>query len=185
MAVFRILVVAMVGLTTLRPAQAFVLGGAIERQTGRGDFVKLDPAEGFAVGEDTFESDNLFAFDEDQNIVLDRDIRVDIGGRNGIIEQGVVVASHYVFFDSFSGAQFGYVDFDSPVLGVAVTERTMRATDFLANTAVTYLSPYLRGLEFGDGVRIDPENPFRIWVSWAASSPGDYVRVFTARSPGV
>lgn len=171
------------------PADAYVLGGAVERQTGQGAFQKLDPDEAFAVGQDTFESDNLFAFDEDQNIVLDRDIRVDIGGdgggHGGVIRKGVIVASHYVFFDSRHGAQYGYVDFDSPILGVAVTERTMAATDFLANTAVTYLSPSLRGLEWGDSVWIDRDDPFRLRVYWTASSPGDYIRVFTAKSPGV
>lgn len=167
------------------PAEAFVLGGAVERQSGRGEFRKLDPKDAFVVGQDTFESDNLFAFDENQNIVLDRDIRVDIGGDEGLICEGVLVASHYVFFDSAGGAQYGYVDFDSPVLGVALAERTMAATDFLANTDVTYLSHRLRGLEWCDQVWIDPDDPFRIRVYWTASSPGDYIRVFTAKSPGV
>lgn len=166
-------------------AEAFVIGGAIQQQTGHGEFVKLDPTKEFTVGNDTFDADHLFAFDEDQNILLDRPIDVDIGGRDGVIDEGVIVASHYVFFDSWSGVQIGYVDFDSPILGVAVTERTMKATDFLANTAVTYLSPELRGLEPGDHVWIDRDEPTRLWVYWAGSSPGDYIRVFTAQSPGV
>ena len=102
-----------------------------------------------------------------------------------MIAAGTVVASHYVFFDSIRGVQIGYVDFDAMILGVAVTRLTMGATDFLANTKVTYLNPELRGLEPGDYAWIDPEDPFRLWVYWAGSSPGDYIRVFTARSPGV
>ena len=166
-------------------ANALVLGGGIRDQTGDGTFVILDPEDRFAVGADTFDTDHLYAFDEDQNIVLDRPIRVDIGGEDGIIPEGRTVASHYVFFDSIAGVQVGFVDFDAVILGVAATQRTMGATDFLANTDVTYLSPDLRGLEPGDYVWIDPEDPFRLWVYWAGSSPGDYVRVFTARSPGV
>ncbi len=54
--------------------------------------------------------------------------------------------------------------------------------DFLANTSVTYLSLELRGLERGDQVWIDEEDPHRLWVYWAGSSPGDYIRVFTAQS---
>ena len=167
------------------PAAAYVLGGAIKDQIGRGTFVKLDPDDVFAVGADTFDTDDLYAFDEDQNILLEKPIRVDIGGERGVIKAGTVVASHYVFFDSIRGVQVGYVDFDAMILGVAVTQFTMGATDFLANTKVTYLNPELRGLEQGDYAWIDPEDPFRLWVYWAGSSPGDYIRVFTARSPGV
>ncbi len=165
-------------------ASAFVLDGGIVRQTGNGAFVKLDPGMPFAVGEDTFDDDNLYAFDEDQNITLDEPIRVDIGAQAGMIAAGTVVASHYVFFDSLSGTQYGYVNFDAKILGVAAFQATMAATDFLANTDVVYLSPELRGLESGDHVWIDEDDPNRLWVYWAGSSPGDYIRVFTEASPG-
>lgn len=166
-------------------AEAYVLGGAIEKQLGDGAFVKLETTESFTVGYDNFDTCNLYAFDEDQNILLDRAIRVDVGGENGVIGAGQVVASHYVFFDSLNGVQLGYVDFDAPILGVAATRPTMDATDFLANTSVRYVSPELRGLEPGDYLWVDENDPFRLWVYWAGSSPGDYIRVFTARSPGV
>lgn len=171
-----------VALLTAAPAQAFVLGGEITRQNGFGKFVKLNPAVPFAVGADTFDDDNLYAFDEDQNILLTEPIRVDIGPKS-YIAQGETVASHYVFFDSLSGVQRGYVDFDAPILGVAALQGTMAATDFLANTDVRYISTELRGLEQGDAVWIDPQDPHRLWVLWAGSSPGDYIRVFTEQSP--
>lgn len=153
---------------------------------GSGRFVKLDPATRFAVGADTFQDINLYAFDEDQNILLEEDIRVDIGPSGRIIPAGTIVASHYVFFDpGFAEAQRGSVSFDSVILGVAAQADTMKATDFLANTDVLYLNPVLRGLENSDAVWIDPDDPFRLHVSWVASSPGDYVRVFTSRSPGM
>jgi len=168
----------------IQPAIAMVIDGGIERQSGDGTFVKLDPSTPFDVGYDTFDDDNLYAFDEDQNITLSEPIRVDIGGVDGVIAQGTVVASHYVFFDSVSSFHFGYVYFDAPILGVAAFQDTMAATDFLANTDVTYLSTELRGLESGDHVWIDEDDPNRLWVYWAGSSPGDYIRVFTERSEG-
>jgi len=166
------------------PASATVLDGKIIRQNGDGKFVKLDPNEAFSVGNDTFDDPNLYAFDEDQNILLEKPIRVDVGGNDGVIAAQTIVASHYVFFDSLNGIHVGYVDFDAPVLGVAAYQDTMAATDFLANTAVNYISTDLRGLEPGEVVWIDPDDPYRLWVYWAGSSPGDYVRVFTERSIG-
>lgn len=142
----RCFVMAVFFLGLASAAHAYVLGGGIRDQVGNGTFVKLDPDDGFAVGADTFDTDDLHAFDEDQNILLEKPIRVDIGGERGVIAAGTIVASHYVFFDSISGVQIGYVDFDAMILGVAVTQMTMGATDFLANTKVTYLNPELRGL---------------------------------------
>ena len=165
------------------PVGAIVLDGEILRQNGFGEFVKLDTSKPFAVGFDTFDDDNLYAFDEDQNILLEEEIRVDIGGEEGLIPAGTTVASHYVFFDSLAGIHHGYVYFDAPILGVAAFQDTMGATDFLANTDVNYISTELRGLEEGDYVWIDADDPHRLWVYWAGSSPGDYIRVFTARSP--
>ena len=166
------------------PIHAVVLDGAIVRQSGNGEFIRLSTDEPFDVGADNFNTCHLYAFDEDQNILLAEPLRVDIGGDdNGVIAAGTTVASHYVFFDSVNGIHFGYVDFDAPILGVASQPDTMDATDFLANTSVNYISTDLRGLEPGDQAWIDPQDPFRLWVYWAGSSPGDYIRVFTARSP--
>ncbi|WP_415402695.1 hypothetical protein [Tateyamaria sp. SN3-11] len=178
----RVFMMAVALCLATQPATALVVGGEIVRQTGAGQFVVLDPACAFAVGADTFDDDNLYAFDEDQNIKLSAPIRVDIGGVDGRIAAGTVVASHYVFFDSLSGVHAGYVDFDAPILGIAAFQDTMGATDFLANTDVNYISTELRGLEQGDYVWIDEDNPNRLWVYWAGSSPGDYIRVFTEES---
>lgn len=175
---------AIATLMTASYAHAVVIDGAITRQLGNGGFVKLDTETPFSVGADTFDTDNLYAFDEDQNIELVEPIRVDIGGVDGQIAAGTIVASHYVFFDSLDGVHIGYVDFDAAILGVAAFQDTMAATDFLANTGVTYISLELRGLEPGDYVWIDEELPERLWVYWAGSSPGDYIRVFTERSAG-
>lgn len=181
---FRQIFAFFFALVLASPAGGVVLDGKIVQQTGNGAFVILDANGTFSVGFDNFETDNLYAFNEDQNILLEKRIRVDLGGMNGFIPSGEIVASHYVFFDSAAGIQRGYIDFDAPILGVAAYQDTMGATDFLANNSVTYISPQLRGLEVGDQIWIDPELSNRLWVSWSASSPGDYIRVFTRKSPG-
>ncbi|MEM9011212.1 MAG: hypothetical protein AAGE18_08300 [Pseudomonadota bacterium] len=165
-------------------AQAAVIGGEVtggSALTVGGTFTLLDPQERFAVGFDTFQTPHLYAFDEDQNIEIDAPIAVDIGISP---QKGDVVASHYVFFDPAWGTgQTGYVEFDAPIFGIATSTGNLAASDYLANTEVEYLNATLRGLEFEDSVWIDPEDPFRLRVAWVASTPGDYVRVFTRRSP--
>ncbi|MGV6840211.1 MAG: hypothetical protein ACWA40_08465 [Planktomarina sp.] len=154
---------------------AGVIDGEILRQTGAGQFVQLNAADGFTVGADNFDTDHLYAFDEDQNIFASSNVPVDIGH----VAAGQDIASHFVFFDSVDGLHYAYVDFDADVLGIAVLPHTLAATDGLANTAVTYLNTPLRGIENEDRVWIDPDNPHRVWMYWAGSSPGDYIRVFT------
>jgi len=162
------------------PSNAEIVGGDILQQTGAGQFTVLTPSPGLAVGADTFDDDNLYAFAEVQNIVLPDAVAVDLGAPEGSIPAGTRVSSHYVFFDSLDSSQFGFVQFDGPILGIALSQGTMAATDHIGHPAVTYLSPDLRGLETGDEVWIDETDPTRLYVLWAGSSPGDYIRVFTA-----
>jgi len=165
-----------------------VSGGAVigESPEPKGQFIKLNiplgnpfgPAN--SVGENTFESPNLYAFDEDQNITLKKDLNTDVGLNP--IPAGRVVASHYVFFDPRSGTEIvGVVDFNSHVLAIITSTDNLAASDFLANTGIRYLSPSARGLESGDYVTIS--GPNQIMFHTVASNPGDYVRVLTEFSP--
>ncbi|MEM8754322.1 MAG: hypothetical protein AAGF90_15200, partial [Pseudomonadota bacterium] len=86
------------------PAEALIVGGAVTGGSSPGGFVKLEPSSALRVGEDTFEDENLYGFDESQNILTDRPIRVEVGPANGVIPEGLVVASHYVFFDPRFGS---------------------------------------------------------------------------------
>ena len=154
--------------------------------TAGGVFVKLTPplSNPFgppnSVGNDTFQSPNLFGFDEDQNIVIPAPLTVDVG--LSPIPTGSVVASHYIFFDPGPGERMiGTVDFDSDVLAILTSTRNLASADFLANTGVNYLNPGQRGLEPGDSVTISGTR--QILFNTLASSPGDYVRVLTAFSP--
>jgi len=161
-----------------------VTGGAA--LTSGGVFVKLTIplANPFglpdSVGNDNFQSPNLFEFDEDQNILLTSPLTVNVG--SSPIPAGTIVASHYVFFDPGPSQRIiGTVNFDSDIFGIITTTNDLAASDFLANTGVNYLNPGNRGLEAGDSVTIS--SPRQILFDAVASSPGDYVRVLTAFSP--
>ena len=174
------------GLLALSPfaAHAIVVGGAVTGGTALdagGTFQLLDANTPFSVGNNTFDNNNLYAFNENQNIAVSAAVPVDVGTAP---QTGDTVASHYVFFDPFNGTQSGYVDFDAEIYGIATATPVLEQSDFLQNNAVTYLNPTFRGLEAGDSVSIDPAMPSRLLVNWAASTPGDYVRVFTQFSAG-
>ena len=134
-----------------------------------------------SVGNDTFQLPNLYAFDEDQNIRLLAPLAMDVGG---VLPAGTVVASHYVFFDPDQVQTIlGTVNFSSQVLGIISSTGLLFASDFLANTGVNYLNPGARGLEVGDSVTISFTD--QILFDTSASTPGDYVRIITARAPDV
>src|SRR5450432_547390 len=144
------------------PAAATIIDGSVTGGTARtdgGTFVKLTvpllnlfgPPD--SVGNDNFQSPNLFGFDENQNIILAAPLTTDVGLNP--IPAGSIVASHYIFFDPGPSLQvIGTVDFDSNVLGIITSTVNLAASDFLANTGVNYLNPDARGLEAGDSVTI-------------------------------
>jgi hypothetical protein len=162
-----------------------VTGGSA--QAAGGVFAKLTPPlanpQGApnSVGNNTFQTPNLYGFDEDQNIVLSAPLVVDVG--SSPLPAGSTIASHYVFFDPGpSQSIVGTVDFDSDVLAIITGRANLANSDFLANTGVNYLNPGARGLEGGDLVTIS--GPRQILFETSASTPGDYVRVLTTFSPG-
>jgi hypothetical protein len=162
------------------PAAARVLDGEIVAQDGAGRFVNLSDDLPLALGEDIFDDPHLRAFDEAQGVVLQTDLALDLGG---VIAAGTVVALHHVVFDGTGGRQRGTVLFDAAILGLATQAATLAATDPMAATDLLYIDVPLRGLEEGDHAWIDAEDPRRLWVDWAGSSPGDHLRVFTEAPP--
>ena len=86
------------------PVSADIIGGSVTggtAQTAGGTFVKLSVplSNPFgtpnSVGNDNFQSPNLFAFDELQNFTLTSPLTVDVG--SSPIPMGTIVSSHYVF----------------------------------------------------------------------------------------
>ena len=165
------------------------------------------------VGNDNLEKDNLFGFNEIQNIfVPGGGLAPDIGA---FIAPGTVVASHMLVFDPVartndqggilgkaldgvggSGVGDGIgvvISFDAPVIGIFRETASLLASDALANPGVTYnvASPD-RGLEGSDTIAMmgSPGAPVgllpnQIYIDrWAASTPGDTVRILTLQSPG-
>jgi hypothetical protein len=176
-------------LALAEPASATVIGGAVigGSALGAGGTFQiltvpipnpLGPPNN--VGDDTFQTPDLYAFNEDQNILLAAPLIIDAGAC--ALAAGLTVASHYIFFDPGPlQSMSGTVDFDAPVLAIITSTGDLFASDFLANTGVTYLNPSQRGLETGDFVSISGPNQIRF--DSEASTPGDYIRVVTAFSP--
>ncbi len=182
---FQIAIVPALILIAL-PVNATIIGGNVTGGTAGGSFFKLSvPLSGStpfnSVGENNFNDNNLYGFDEDQNILLAATLALDID--NGTTTSaGDYVASHYIFFDPGPTRSItGTVDFDSEVLGIITSKSKLQSSDFLANTGVNYLSPTYRGLESGDSVWISGLQ--QIELNFSAGNPGDYIRVITTFSP--
>ncbi len=171
------------------PASATIIGGSITSGAPGAQFIKLTvpftaSTPDNTVGNNNFQSINLYGFDEDQNIVLPGPLNVDVVPSGPLtLPVNSTVASHYIFFDPATTTSInGTVDFDSDVVAIITSTGNLLASDFLANTGVNYLNPTLRGLEAGDSVTISGVRQIRFNTS--AGTPGDYVRVLTAYSPG-
>ncbi len=176
-------------LTMSIPAFASTVDGTVTGGTAftaGGTFVSLSvPLSNLfgppdSVGNDNFQSPNLFEFAEQQSVTLTSPLTVDVG--TSPIPTGTTVSSYYVFFDPGPTQNIiGTVNFGSDVLGIMTSTGTLALSDFLGASGVNYLNPANRGLEAGDSVTISGSQ--QILVDVSASSPGDYVRVITAATP--
>lgn len=177
------------GLSISLPSGATIISGAVTGGNTGGTFVKLTTplANPFgaanSVGNDNFQSPDLFGFDESQNIVLAGPLSVELAVGVGMsLATGTTVASHYIFFDPRASSHMvGTVNFDSDIVALIWGTANLTGSDFLAQTGVNYLSPGLRGLEPGDTLSVSGAR--QITLDTFASSPGDYVRVLTKFSP--
>lgn len=167
-------------------AMGTIIGGTLtggSALTNGGTFVKLTDPIG-NVGDNNHQTNNLYGFDEKQNVFLAADLTVDIAasGQSNPLSAGQEVASHYIFFDpAVNRVAIGTIEFDSDIVAIITSRDNLIASDSLVNLSANYLSPSLRGLEGGDSVTITGART--IEVDFFANSPGDYIRVLTQFSP--
>jgi hypothetical protein len=141
---------------------------------------------------------NIWAFNEQQDVVLPFAIPVDAHPGDfvdepgdltpGWIPQGTCVSSHYLRYDpvNVNSAQ-GRVRFDREILGVALRPLTLDATNFLGAAATNYppnagagvcnVAGNTCAMELpGDVLRVGPA---AVEVDFTAADPGDRIRVIT------
>lgn len=141
----------------------------------------------------------LLIWNEQQNVVLTRDLAVDrvadasasyVGGTAGnhFIKAGTIVSSHYVQWDPLgsSGTVDARLQFDSDIFAFITADAKLFSSDaILGLTGYDYSDFSLRGLESGDTTSYPfaPTDYSFVDVHWTASSPGDWTRLITAFSP--
>ncbi|NIP94272.1 MAG: hypothetical protein GWO24_12785, partial [Akkermansiaceae bacterium] len=59
-------------------------------------------------------------------------------------------------------------------VAIITSTNTLKASDFLATGAATYLNSSARGLETNDHIRLT--GPREIFIDFTAGRPGDYIR---------
>ncbi len=146
---------------------------------------------------------NIFAWDEQTNVAGPLPIEISTNpGSSAFLTLGVTatpVNSHFVHIETLPGTSLaGWIDFDAPIVGVALRDSSLDFSDPLAGSLGT---AYPTGVVFrglgpplsaGTGVIVNPgsTNPNRleIWVNTTPVGPGlvlDQVRVYTATpAPG-
>jgi hypothetical protein len=166
------------------PAHGAVISGNLNGGSvnGIGSFVKLDPiAIGFSVGNDNFNTKNLYAFDERQGATLTAALAANLGITN--IPVGTRINSHFLFFDPLARETLqGNVIFDTPVIAAITLRPQLIGSNYLGNANVTYVTPASFGLEPGtDFVTLSSPNANSIRINFlTADSPGDHFRIITA-----
>ncbi|MGL6043259.1 MAG: PEPxxWA-CTERM sorting domain-containing protein [Sandaracinobacteroides sp.] len=162
-------------------ADAAVVGGTVTGGTTPGGFFVIAPPA--QVGSDNQQSDNVFAWDEQQNVLLGSALVIDLGGTS--IAAGTWISSHGIVFDSIAQQTFtGSITFDSAILGIVLRTDNLPGSDFLGTGGTIYNTVTGRGSEplahdttsFAGNV---------LSFNWRSGTPGDNIRVLTAGTPAV
>lgn len=161
-------------------SSAEILGGAVTGGTSGGMFVEVSPPPSEA-GPDAFDSPDLIAFDELQDVVLIAPLPV---SPTRMIPAGTTVSSHYVAFDPATPSTIeGTVLFDEPIIAIIGDPLALDATEAIFGIATVEYT-------VGPAIGPDPSDPpdlflpaptdrQRLLVTAGANSPGDQVRVLT------
>lgn len=155
-----------------------VTGGSVN---GAGTVIILDPTKtSFAVGNNNFDTKNLYVFNEVQQFKLLSDLVPNVGG---VIKAGSYISSHLVVFDPLvTESVKATLLFDNAVLGIARNDTMLKATNFLGAPTVTYNTPTYFGLEPGlDYLTLGQPNANSVRIDrLSAGLQSDIFRVFTA-----
>ncbi len=171
------------GLGTAQMANATIVSATITGGTGLGSVSvqELTLADTpFTVGDNNFDENIFYMFNEQQNVMLLSDLAASKGGAI-TLAAGMVISSHFFAFDPASPTSIqATMEFDSEVLGVARSDDQLIASNFLGLAGVTYLNPAGSGLEqVQDFFTFPNGTPNSNKVTLQASTPGDVFRVFT------
>lgn len=172
-------------------AAAFIVGVA-------GMAVMIAPPASVKPGD--LVDDDIHAFNEQQNVILPVDITVDAAPGTAleepsdinpfVIPRGTCVKSHYIHYEpEATTVATGGVAFDSPILGVALLQSSLDATNFLGALPPTDypVAPQCVGAGVDCGIELPGDrvliNPQNVQVEFLALSPGDRIRVITRGNP--
>jgi hypothetical protein len=171
--------------TTAAIRTGAITGGSALGAPRPGAFILLNPAaHPFTVGNNNFNTTNLYGFNELQGVTLTSAVAANLGVRN--IPIGTRINSHFLFFDPLLNHTLqGGVVFDTPVLSAMTLSPALIASNFLGAPNVTYRTPSSFGLEPGiDLITLSSPNRNSIRINFlTADSPGDHFRVITAAAP--
>lgn len=174
---FLVAAVSLLALLVAPRAEAGIIGGPI--MMGPPPVLGPNP-----IGETEF-----YGFHEQQNVILDRDLKLGKMKRAGVrrkaapkvkLERGTLVSSHYLLYDPAEMVRHSLtIEFDSEILGVVVKGKKLKKTDFLGVSGVDYKKFPHRGWETRDRYEISADGR-TITFHFRANNPGDYIRVITA-----
>jgi hypothetical protein len=135
-----------------------------------------------AVGNNNQQQTEVFAWNEQQGVLLGANLVTDLGGP---ILAGTLVDSHGIVFDPANSASTDMtVTFSGRILGVQILTASLVATDALfGSPGTTYNSPSARGLETNELGTVSFAGNVLTVSRWTASTPGDNIRVLTAAVP--
>ena len=140
----RQIFLGLVGLLFVTSSHAIIIGGQVTDGSGIFEELGLPFSTPLGpdntVGDNTFQTPNLYAFNEGQNITLTQGYNVNIGSN---LIKDMIISSHYVFFDpNGSTRQEGWVDFDADILAVITQTSLLDLSDTFLNNNVLWEGMY-------------------------------------------
>jgi len=182
---------------SLRCPKGSFEGGGNQALNVTGSITELNPRPQTVVPNQSHESDTeIFGFVEREGYVLPAPLKVDItqpgvydssyGSTSSTIAEGTPVDSYYLKFDPVGSNNRtitdGSITFSSPIIGVIVTDQTLKASDpILGNTDTAYPSNQrARGFENGaERIRLSDDMLTLHIMRFHSTFPGEQVRIIT------